>query len=100
MGAHVAFLSPAPSAQSAAQSGRSVIVPADAVQTEDNGQAVVFVIAAGHAERRAVRLGDKTSQGQTLVAGVSPGEAVAVEGADKLKDGVAVKVKKQKPGGA
>ena len=100
MGAHVAFLSPAPSAQSAAQSGRSVIVPADAVQTEDNGQAVVFVIAAGHAERRAVRLGDKTSQGQTLVAGVSPGEAVAVEGADKLKDGAAVKVKKQKPGGA
>jgi RND family efflux transporter MFP subunit len=99
MGAHVAFLSPSPSAQAAAQTGRSVIVPADAVQTEDNGQAVVFVIAAGHAERRAVRLGDKTSQGQTLLGGVSPGEVVAVEGADKLKDGMAVKVK-PKPGGA
>jgi RND family efflux transporter MFP subunit len=99
MGAHVAFLSPSPTAQAAAQSGRSVIVPADAVQTEDGGQAVVFVIAGGHAERRAVRLGDKTSQGQTLVAGVSPGESVAVEGADKLKDGAAVQVKKQRPGG-
>jgi RND family efflux transporter MFP subunit len=100
MGAHVAFLSPAPSAAAQAQSSRSVVVPADAIQTEDNGQAVVFVIANGRAERRAVRLGDKTSEGQVVRAGVSPGEAVAVEGADKLKDGSAVKVTKQKVDGA
>src|SRR5581483_2127403 len=40
MGAHVAFLSPARTAGAAeAQGGRSVIVPPDAVQTEEGGQA-------------------------------------------------------------
>jgi RND family efflux transporter MFP subunit len=96
MGAHVAFLSPTPTGAAAAT--RSVIVPPDAVQTEDNGQSVVFVIADGKAERRAVRLGDKSADGQMIVAGLSPGETVAVEGADHLKDGAAVKVAKHKTG--
>jgi RND family efflux transporter MFP subunit len=94
MGAHVAFLSPTPVA-AALQAGRSVVVPAEAVQSEDSGQAVVFVIVGGRAERRAVRLGEKTSRGQTIVAGVAPGETVAVEGAEKLKDGQAVKIRRK-----
>jgi multidrug efflux pump subunit AcrA (membrane-fusion protein) len=69
-----------------------VIVPPDAIQTEDNGQTVVFVIAGGRAERRAVRLGDRITAGQVVVAGLQPGETVAVEGADKLKDGAGVRV--------
>jgi multidrug efflux pump subunit AcrA (membrane-fusion protein) len=73
-----------------------VIVPPDAVQTEDGGQAVLFVITNGRAERRAVRLGDRNAQGQIVIAGIAPGEAVAVEGADKLKDGAGVKVVKNK----
>jgi RND family efflux transporter MFP subunit len=96
MGAHVAFLSPAPVHSGAAAPARTVIVPPDAVQTEDGGQAVVFVIADGHAERRAVRLGDRNTQGQIVVAGLAPGETVAVEGADKLKDGAGVKIVKNK----
>ena len=96
MGAHVAFLSPAPTQNAAAAPPRTVIVPPDAVQTEDGGQAVVFVIADGRAERRAVRLGDRNSQGQIVVAGLAPGEIVAVEGADKLKDGASVRVAKNK----
>jgi RND family efflux transporter MFP subunit len=96
MGAHVAFLSPAPTQNVAAPPPRTVIVPPDAVQTEDGGQAVVFVIADGRAERRAVRLGDRNTQGQIVVAGLAPGETVAVEGADKLKDGASVKVAKNK----
>jgi RND family efflux transporter MFP subunit len=92
MGAHVAFLSPTPTGAAAAT--RAVIVPPDAVQTEDSGQAVVFVIDGGRAERRAVRLGDKTAEGQMISAGLSPGETVAVEGADKLKDGAGVKIAK------
>jgi RND family efflux transporter MFP subunit len=94
MGAHVAFLSPAPTAATAGQATRAVIVPPDAVQTEDGGQTVVFVIANGHAERRAVRVGDRMTAGQMIVAGLQPGEVVAVEGADKLKDGAGVKVVK------
>jgi len=96
MGAHVAFLSPAPAQTASAAPPRTVIVPPDAVQTEDGGQAVVFVIADGHAERRAVRLGDRNTQGQIVVAGLAPGETVAVEGADKLKDGASVKIAKNK----
>jgi RND family efflux transporter MFP subunit len=96
MGAHVAFLSPTPAHQAAATGSRAVIVPPDAVQTEDGGQAVVFVIAEGRAERRAVRLGDHTAEGQIVVAGLAPGEAVAVEGADHLKDGTGVKIAKNK----
>ena len=96
MGAHVAFLSPAPTQNATAAPPRTVIVPPDAVQTEDGGQAVVFVIAEGRAERRAVRLGDRNAQGQFVVAGLAPGEAVAVEGADKLKDGASVKIAKTK----
>ena len=95
MGAHVAFLSPAPAQTAGGPApSRSVIVPPDAVQTEDGGQTVVFVITGGHAERRAVRLGDRNSAGQIIVAGVQPGEPVAVEGADKLKDGAGVVVDK------
>ena len=80
MGAHVAFLGPALAGAAQQPAGRSVVVPADAVQSEDGGQPVVFVIANGRAERRAVRLGEKSSRGQTIVAGVNPGETVAVEG--------------------
>jgi RND family efflux transporter MFP subunit len=96
MGAHVAFLSPTPTPSAGAS--RAVIVPPDAVQTEDNGQSVVFVINAGKAERRAVRLGDKTADGQMIVAGLTPDETVAVEGAEHLKDGAAVKVAGHKTG--
>jgi RND family efflux transporter MFP subunit len=95
MGAHVAFLSPTP-AKSAAAPSHAVIVPPDAVQTEDGGQAVVFVIANGRAERRAVSVGDRNSSGQIITAGLAPGDVVAVEGADHLKDGAGVKVVKQK----
>ncbi|HZZ87794.1 MAG TPA: efflux RND transporter periplasmic adaptor subunit [Caulobacteraceae bacterium] len=95
MGAHVAFLSPAPAQTAGAAAIHAVIVPPDAVQTEDSGQAIVFVISDGRAERRAVRLGDRNAQGQIVVAGLAPGDAVAVEGADKLKDGASVKVAKK-----
>ncbi len=97
MGAHVAFMSPAPAQGAAAAPAKAVIVPPDAVQTDDAGQAVVFVIADGRAERRAVRLGDRNSQGQIVVAGLAPGDTVAVEGADHLKDGAGVKIAKNKP---
>ncbi|HEY1753333.1 MAG TPA: efflux RND transporter periplasmic adaptor subunit [Caulobacteraceae bacterium] len=88
MGAHVAFLS----SSGGASGGRAVLAPADAVQTDDRGQSVVYVIAGGRAERRAVKLGDRTSGGQIVVAGLSAGEVVAVEGSDKLRDGSGVRI--------
>jgi RND family efflux transporter MFP subunit len=95
MGARVSFLAPAEAPSSgAAAPTRSVTVPADAVQTEGD-QPVVYVISDGKVERRAVRLGAKTDQGQVLLAGVSAGETVAVGGQGKLKDGSAVRIVKK-----
>ena len=39
---------------------------------------------------------DRPTDGEVIVAGLAPGEAVAVEGADKLKDGASVKIAKTK----
>ncbi len=94
MGARVSFLSPAPAAGAAAAAAvRGVSVPADAVET-DADQPVVFVVADGKAERRAVRLGARRGDDQVLLAGVSAGEEVAEDHLDKLKDGASVRVLK------
>ena len=92
MGARVAFLSPK-TVGSAAPSARSVLVPADAVQTGDSpDQGVVFVVSNGAVERRAVRLGARKPEGQVLLSGVALGEQVAVGDLDKLRDGAKVRV--------
>jgi RND family efflux transporter MFP subunit len=94
MGARVTFLSPTPAgAKPGAAAGRGVIVPSDAVKTEDGGQSVVFVIEAGRVERRAVGLGPQESAGQVVLAGLQPGDEVAIS--DKpLRDGAKVKLVK------
>ncbi|HEX4199364.1 MAG TPA: efflux RND transporter periplasmic adaptor subunit [Caulobacteraceae bacterium] len=93
MGARVTFLSPAPGGARAAAAQRGVIVPADAIKTEDSGQAVAFVIGDGRVERRAVGLGPQDSRGQVVLAGLQPGEVVAIS--DKpLTDGAKVRLVK------
>ncbi len=96
MGARVAFLAPATGPAGPAAGARSVVVPADAVQSEGD-QSVVYVIEDRKAERRAVRLGAKTDAGQVLLAGVTAGEQVAVGGQGKLHDGAAVRIVKKPP---
>jgi len=96
MGARVAFLSPK-TAGSAAPSARSVLVPADAVQSDSADQGAVFVVSDGAVERRAVRLGAHKPEGQVLLSGVAPGEQVAVGDLDKLHDGTKVRVVQTKP---
>jgi RND family efflux transporter MFP subunit len=93
MGARVTFLSAAPPGAKPGGAQRGVIVPGDAVKTEDGGQAVVFVIEDGRIERRAVKLGSQESAGQVVLAGVQPGETVAIS--DKpLTDGAKVRLVK------
>ncbi len=67
-------------------------VPGDAIRTEPGGQTVVFVIADGKAQRRAVRLGPLNGADQVLLAGVTAGETVAASNVAKLKDGASVRV--------
>jgi RND family efflux transporter MFP subunit len=89
MGARVSFLAGARTGQAPAPTG--VTVPSDAV-TMTGDQAAVFVVRDGRAERRSVKLGSRTAEGQVVVAGLSSGETVAVSAVDKLKDGANVSV--------
>ncbi len=67
----------------------AVAVPSAAV-VRDEGRDAVFVVEAGRAVRREVRLG---AQGEDLVevlSGLAPGARVVVRDADRLTDGQAV----------
>lgn len=94
MGVRVSFLSEAPKSDAAGSTAKpGVLVPPDAVQAQgDTG--VVFVIRDDQLERRAVKLGLKTSAGQTVLAGVSAGERVAMGDMAKFADGAKVMVAK------
>ena len=48
---------------------------------------ILFVAADGKAQMRLVRSGKQTEQGIEILAGLTPGEAVVVEGAANLRDG-------------
>lgn len=91
MGARVSFLGAAPKAGSAEPAG--VIVPSTAVLgTGDTG--AVFLIRGKTVERRAVKLGAKSGTEQTVIAGLSAGDQIAIGDLPKLKDGAAIVVQK------
>jgi len=89
LGARVAFLAAVKKPKAAAPAG--VSVPPEAI-VGDGDQSAVFVVEDGRAERRAVKLGARTAEGQIVLSGVSDGESVAVAGVDKLTDGAKVKI--------
>jgi RND family efflux transporter MFP subunit len=94
MGARVSFLSEvdAKATGKAAQPG--VIVPVDAVQANgDTG--IVYIVHDDTVERRAVRLGARTADGQTIVAGLAAGTKIATGDLSKLSDGSRVKIEQQ-----
>ncbi len=95
MGARVAFLADAKSddKQSHVVAPTSVTVPTEAILASGD-QNVVFVVRDNRVERRAVKLGDRSTQGQFVISGLSSGETVAVSGLDKLADGTKVKFEK------
>jgi HlyD family secretion protein len=93
MGVKVAFLA----AGSAASSSRTqVVVPRAALHAESGGQ-VVFVLHGDRVERRAVRTAAVAAPGQgsdaVVLAGLTPGEQVVVEGPADLSDGRKVVVR-------
>lgn len=94
MGARVSFLSTPETtgpAGSAAPAVQAVIVPTDAVQSNgDTG--TVFIINGNTVERRVVRLGSRTNEGQLVLSGISSGTRVVVGHLDALTDGAKVYV--------
>jgi RND family efflux transporter MFP subunit len=91
MGTRVAFLGDAPAPTATVPKPAGVIVPAEAVQgTGDTG--TVFVVHDNMVERRTVRLGGRAEDGQTILAGLSAGERVAIGDLSKLGDGTKIRV--------
>jgi multidrug efflux system membrane fusion protein len=75
-----------------------LLVPAAAVQRGPKGARAYVVDAAGVATARPVTVGLAVGQDVVIDAGLSAGEVVVVEGADRLRDGAKVEARNQ--GGA
>jgi HlyD family secretion protein len=83
MGVKVAFLSDAPPADQARVQAR---VPRAALR-QDHGEQVVFVVRGDRVERRAVRIGPAPGDDAAVLAGLTTGEQVVVDGPPELADG-------------
>ncbi len=91
MGARVSFLSEQKAGEQKKPATPGVLVPVDAVNANgDTG--VVFVIHGNEVERRTVRLGARTPEGQTLLSGVTAGEQLATGDLSKLTDKARIRV--------
>jgi HlyD family secretion protein len=90
MGVKVSFLRDEdPSGQ--AQPVARFVVPKAAIRSSD-GRPIVLVVHDDRVERRAVSLGLENGDQVEVLAGVSAGERVVVDGPQTLKDGDRVKV--------
>jgi HlyD family secretion protein len=93
MGVRVSFLEDNKPAAQVQQAPRGVLVPAAALR-KDADKDIVFVLKDKKAERRAVTVGGNVGDDRQVIAGVSAGEAVIVDGPADLKDGAAAEVAK------
>jgi RND family efflux transporter MFP subunit len=91
MGVRVAFLGGTPDTAGAGGAGAGATLPTDAIQSSGSGK-VVFVVHDSTVERRAVRLGAASGDRVVVLAGVSPGERVAVGDLGRLKDGADIHI--------
>jgi RND family efflux transporter MFP subunit len=85
MGVRVSFLEEKKPVEANARPPRGVLVPATAVRREGT-QDIVFVSKDGRARRRDVTVGGMVGSSRQVESGVSPGEAVIVDGPADLKD--------------
>jgi multidrug efflux pump subunit AcrA (membrane-fusion protein) len=92
MGVRVAFLDdPKEDANAVRVAQRAVVVPEAAIQANgDTG--IVYVIEDDTVERRAVRLGARSSGGQVVLSGLESGARLAVADFSQLVDGSRVRV--------
>ncbi len=90
MGVKVAFLTE-PSAEPQGAVPQALV--ARTAVRNDGGQAIVLVVTGGVVERRAVKTGNGRGEDVEILAGVTAGETVVVNGPAELKDGQRVKVK-------
>lgn len=67
----------------------ALLVPEDAVLRKGDGKAQLVVVSeTGEATHRAVTLGARIGNRVVITSGVSPGEAVAIAGQDRVPEGI------------
>ncbi|WP_428308208.1 efflux RND transporter periplasmic adaptor subunit [Lacipirellula sp.] len=75
--------------------GDRLLVPVSAVVKKDAGDQIVWVIEddgdAHKVAKRVVKLGDATGGDIEIVAGLAPGDRIAIAGASRLRDGMQVR---------
>ncbi len=87
MGVKVSFLETSPGAAAA----RRLLIPRSAVRREGE-QNIVYVVQQDRVERRAIQTGPVDGDQVTVLAGLSAGEQVVIEGPNNLSDGARVVV--------
>ena len=83
MGVKVAFRA---GKESTAVASRNVLIPKNAVRRQE-GREVAFVVRDDRVERRAITLGAFLSEEAVVLAGLTAGEIVVVDGPENLKSG-------------
>jgi RND family efflux transporter MFP subunit len=93
MGARVSFLSqPTPGESKNAAPAIAVVIPNDAVQANGDTGTVFLINSNDTVERRVVRLGARTNDGQLVLSGLSGGTRVAVGNLSALTDGAKIHI--------
>jgi HlyD family secretion protein len=96
MGVKVAFLAETPPDLAQAPQGQATRAQARvprAALRQDRGQLVAFVLRGDRVERRAVRITAAPGDEAAVIAGLTPGEQVVVDGPPDLADGRKVVVR-------
>jgi len=70
-----------------------LMVPQSAVHDE-NGKKIVFLVKGDKTERRAVTIGGNRGSDSEVIAGITAGDTVVINGPANLHDGQSVEVKK------
>jgi RND family efflux transporter MFP subunit len=89
MGVRVSFLTD--TTNKTAEAPKGLLVPENAVQVSGE-TGVLFVIKNDKLERRAVKIGGKSSDGLHVLSGLSAGDRVAVGDMSKFSDGAKVQI--------
>jgi len=89
MGVKVTFLREADAAQTQASARPVMLVPKNAIKTE-NDTTYVFVVAGGVVDRRAVTVGGTDGDRLEVIAGLNSGERVIVGPPASIAAGVQV----------
>ena len=70
----------------------ALTIPAGAIQQGNRGAFVYVVAPDGTATVRSVKVGDRTVESLVILEGIQVGDRVVLEGTDRLRDGVKVRV--------